>query len=50
MTGAQWGILVPAIAAVLMAAAGWLRAEVANRRVSQHQASQQAHQTSTPAS
>lgn len=37
MTGADWAILVPAVAGLLTAAAAWIRAEVANRRVQAHE-------------
>lgn len=36
MTTADWAILIPAIAALLLAAAGWLRANAAHERLNTH--------------
>jgi hypothetical protein len=38
MTAAMWAELAPALVALVLAAAAWLRAQAAHARVDEHQA------------
>lgn len=47
MSSADWAVLAPAVAGLLVALTALIRSEVANRRLDKHAAAHQAAATST---